>query len=818
MRFRILLLLVLFLACKQEEKATQNLLGYLPENPVLIIKINQLNNLKTELNNSLFLQQINKTEIYTSISEKINPLGQFELEDLSVIGFYEVGKNNLEFALASKDLNAINNVDEVANRKVETITYENKTITKITLENSTYYSTSINKVDLLASSQLLIENLIRSEVPVAVSQSLNTLYNASGEEKSASIFLNFKESRALTSSITNPKGPFSFENFGDWLALDISNQNNNLHFSGVAVANDSVKNFLNLFRGTIPGPESIASIAPRNVDGLVSFRIADFSIFSQNRKEYLDISKEQDTLLNTIDEIGIFTIANETTVALKSFGPNNLTEFLLNNSDKVSDYQGYDIRSLNQKDFLTNQLSPLVTGFSSNFYTLIENNFIFSENEELLKNVVANKNSGTTFSTSPGYLNAREFLPFESSLFFTSKKGGIPNFLSKYLAQDVITDLASTQTNDFIIAGQIGIDGEIFHSQLILNKVGVQRAAENVSPLLTVELDTDIAFNPQFVKNHRNNNYEIIVQDRDKNLYLIDAKGKILWKKQLDGLIRGKIHQVDLYRNGRLQMAFCTNNRFMVLDRNGEITKGIDKKYDGGNLNGLAVFDYENNRKYRMVVTQGRKVFMYDNDGKTVDAFSYKEAESPVIKPPKHFRIGGKDYLTFLLEDGKLKIRHRAGGDRIKVNRNIQFSDNDVYLYLNKFSVTDKKGVLHQVGTNGKLSATPYNLNENHGMFATSKSLALMNENILNIKGKKIELELGVYSKPKIFYLYDKIYVAVTDIQNQKIYLFDSQAESIPNFPVYGSSAIDLIDVDGDKKLELVAKDQENSIILYGIN
>ena len=165
-----------------------------------------------------------------------------------------------------------------------------------------------------------------------------------------------------------------------------------------------------------------------------------------------------------------------------------------------------------------------------------------------------------------------------------------------------------------------------------------------------------------------------------------------------------------------------------------------------------------------------------------------------------------------------LKIKHRAGGDRVKVNRTISFSNNEVFFYRNKFSVTDKKGVLHQVDTKGKLSATNFNLTENHGMFATSKSLALMDDNVLNIKGKKVELEFGVYSQPKIFYIDDKIYVTVTDLQNQKIYLFDSQAKTIPNFPVYGSSVIDLLDMDNDNKLELVSKDQENSIIVYTIN
>ena len=92
-----------------------------------------------------------------------------------------------------------------------------------------------------------------------------------------------------------------------------------------------------------------------------------------------------------------------------------------------------------------------------------------------------------------------------------------------------------------------------------------------------------------------------------------------------------------------------------------------------------------------------------------------------------------------------------------------------------------------------------------------------MNDNILKIRDKKIQLELGVYSKPTIFYLNDKIYVSVTDIQNQKIYLFDSQAESIPNFPIFGNSVIDMADINNNKKAELVFKDQENTIQVYKI-
>ena len=92
------------------------------------------------------------------------------------------------------------------------------------------------------------------------------------------------------------------------------------------------------------------------------------------------------------------------------------------------------------------------------------------------------------------------------------------------------------------------------------------------------------------------------------------------------------------------------------------------------------------------------------------------------------------------------------------------------------------------------------------------------NENILNIKSKRLELDLGNYSPVKIFYIKDKIYVSVTDLQAQKVLLFDSQAKPIENFPVYGNSAIELDNIDKDDSLKFITKGDTNSILLYEIN
>ena len=293
--------------------------------------------------------------------------------------------------------------------------------------------------------------------------------------------------------------------------------------------------------------------------------------------------------------------------------------------------------------------------------------------------------------------------------------------------------------------------------------------------------------------------------------------GKVLWKKQLDGILLGTVEQIDMYKNGRLQLVFATPNRVYVLDRNGKDVSPFPLKFKDDITQPLSVFDYDNKRDYRIMVIQGKSVLMYDKEGKTVNGFTYKNAEHMINTQPQHFRIGRKDYIVFV-QGNELEILDRVGKTRINVRNNISFSDNGIYLYDNKFTATTIKGDLIQIDENGKLNSLNLNLGEKHALASTSKTLVTMSDNILNIKSHKVELDFGVYTAPKIFYLKDKIYVSVTDLQTKKVYLFDSLGKPIDNFPVFGNSSIELDNIDNGKGLEFAVKGDSNSVLIYQIN
>lgn len=818
MRYKVLFAFLSFLAlaCTEEIKTVDSLLEQLPPNPAMVIKINNLTNLRSELKNNSVLAKVKALSPYRDLFGKLDLLDPVSTKATCLLALYEVGKDNYGFVMVVPGgIGDSFQGTEGSQRTVETLTYQDAKIVKYTLGGKELFHLSRGSQNVLGSSQMLMEHMVRTKSTNPVPPELEKLYRASAPDKSASFFVNMDRRPSLffPKETEGPKKPFS-----RWISLDFSANSDVLGLNGIAMAPDSTDNFVKLFKGTVPLTNKTAQYAPLATQAMVSFTFDDYGVFARNQNEYLDRIRPVDSLFNTVEEVGIIHWNDQKVVLLNSFGTESLYTFLDRGKTSAQDYQGSQIMGMADPDFLKEPFASLIGDFESRYCTVLENSFIFSTEREPLQTVISNYKASSTFVNSQVLLTAKASLANEASMLLIADGTGVDYFAQRLLAPQLWEAIEKTDLDQYVFASQLVSDSDFAHFNILASKIGKAQQQNTVSPLFTLELDTDLAMDPQFVKNHRTGQEEIVVQDRNNMLYLISNQGKVLWTKQLEGRIQGAIQQVDLYKNGKLQMAFCTNDRFRILDRNGEDVPPFKIDFKGGNLNPLAIFDYEGNKEYRFVVTQGKNVFMYDKRAQIVKGFSFTRAPSNIFGAPRHFRVDNKDFLVFRLEDHTLRILHRVGSDRIKVAEKIDFSNNGMYLYRDKISMTNKAGVLHQIDSKGKLTATNFNLNEDHGMYATANTLVLMDDNILSIKGKKVELELGVYSKPRIFYIYDKIYVAVTDIQNQMIHLYDSQAVPIPGFPVFGGSTIDLVDMDNDKKLEFVAKDRDNSLIVYKIN
>lgn len=818
MKFSVFVpLLFLLFSCSDKDNAVKPLLHYVPENAFLIVKIDNHEAFKTTIENNDFIADLAKSSTHETIHSKVKYLKYLSPKSESILALTETTDNHFEFLYVTNNTADLINLDSIQNKTVESIEFANSTFDKYTIDNLPFYSLITNEKVIISSSKLLLEQL-DGNIITSKSQTLQKLYDVTNKNKPATIFLNLDNSNSLLATITKENSKLQVSAFSGWISLDINDNQKNLNLSGISIANDSTWNYIDLLANTKPAANKTASFAPSKADAILSYTFDDYTVFAKNRELSSGIVSPVDPPMNSVEEIGIIYMNGEKAIVLNTYGAAGISEYLMSQKKESIEYQGQEILKLHKSDFLNNRFTPLIKNYEANFCVFLKNAFVFSDSQKTLKTIVSSYKNVATFNKSSVFKTLNKEIAKESSILFVSNSKNIEKIIKKDFTADFSNDLKKIKLSKYGFAAQTIADKNFYHTNIVIqeteNEIG---SATNAAHLFKVNLDADLATNPQFVTNHETGKKEILVQDQNNLLYLVSSKGKILWKKQLSSLVQGKISQVDLFKNGRLQLAFTTNNQFMILDRKGQEVKKFTTSYEGGNLNALAVFDYDRKKNYRFVVTQAEKTFMYDSKASIVTGFKYTKAEQPIIAAPKHLVIGNKDFLVFKLKDGTLKLLNRVGDVRVSVSEKIDFSENEVFKYKNKFALTDKKGVLHQIDLKGKISKTNFNLSNDHGMSTTDNTLVLMNDNVLTIKGKKIELELGVYTEPKIFYLDKKIYVSVSDLQNEKVYLFDSQGKLIKNFPLDGSSQADLGGMDKNKTLELLVKDSSNSLTVYKI-
>ncbi|MFX0558571.1 ribonuclease HII [Maribacter sp. CXY002] len=820
MRFKILLLfsIVLFFNCSTKNKKNDSLLDFVPKNSTLILKINDFESLASEIKENDLIDRIKKLPFSEELKQILKPLQYLTIETDGLFTLSLNKDNMVDFTFISNDSIMNLALDSIPNKTIETIIYNDIELKKFDVEGTVFYTSTIRNKEILSSSLILLKNIKDNQKNAFYNIPDKKIFRLKNVSKLAHVWLNLEKSDELLKLINDNSDTIQTPQYAHWLSLDISIENDGLYFNGVGITNDSVANYLGLFSKTKPLPYSTLTLTPDAADSYSSIGIHEFRQFAKNQNIYQQNKIASDSLLSAVEEIGLFTQGSEKLLLLKTYGTDQLFDYIKQIETNTTDYQGSEIVTLEENAYLSNSLNPILKDYIPKYATIIENTVLFATNLDALQSCIANIKNGTTFEKSPLYINSEDILAKESTSLSLSNYSAFKTNLADQGFSQLSKDLNAVKLENYLFGSQIVVDDGFFHTTYFIKNNSKTSNKTGVSSFFKLQLDTDILVDPQFVINHRTNKKEIVLQDQDNILYLISTNGKVLWKKQLESAIQGTIHQVDIYNNGKLQLAFTTNNRFYIVDRNGKEVQPFTFKFEGGNLNPLAVFDYEGKKNYRFVVTQNKKVFMYDAKGKIVSGFTYTNAESDILDAPQHFRIAQKDFLVFKLANGTLKILNRVGKDRIQVAEKIHFSENDVQVYNNQFTITSNEGILYHIDTNGKMQKIDLKLNPDHGLDATAKTLVIMNDNILSIRDKKVDLELGVYSKPTIFYLNDKIYISVTDIQNQKLYLFDSQAKSIPDFPIYGTSIIDMTDMDNDRKLEVVTQDQKNSIIVYQMN
>jgi len=790
----------LLFSCDNSPKKAGEISDYIPEGVSVVFKVEDMETLKSDINNSGFLSQLKNTKPYTFFSNK-NLFNHLHPSSKSLICISEIN-NASEVTFITRQEKELFDLDSIPNTVVENISYKKQSFQKATIDEQSVFTVIKDSIFIASSSQEIIKQLLEGETEKDLT--FNKIISLD----------NHQDFTAMV-PVNEILADQLLFNFASWAALDVTILPDALTASGVVLAQDSVPQLISVFKGLQPQHNDIAKVTPIEALSVASFTFNDFEIFQENLQTFRGIkgvNSEETLLFESITEVGKITLPQGNAIVLKSLDPDLTNDALQEYSTQKESFKNVMISDFSNPDIFTNHFITFTNKTSPNTVFKLDNFFVFSDNEEVTKKIITAYLNNNSLSNTSYYKEALSQLSDESSLMIIKLNGKYSGAISNLLKSD-IGEITFKKYPLAIL--QFSYDRNFAHINLVCKEAySKKQITGKVSQIKSIKLENEMLGDPVFFSNHRTGGKDIVVQDVSNKLYFISASGKTLWTKKLKSPILGNIHEVDILRNGKKQLAFATKNNVYILDRTGRNVDGYPVKFRDDITQPLSVFDYDNNRKYRFLITQGNEVFMIDGKGKRVKGFKFKKTKTDIVLPPQHIRMASKDFILIAEKSGKLKILNRIGNSRITISKTFDFSEIPISKEGKKFVIITKDNTKHSISQDAKVSSLKLNVTS-YWFTIKGKTKVTLDDNLMRINGKLVELPFGIYTAPKIFTVNRRTYISITETQENKVYLFDKLGELINGFPVFGTSTIDLGDANKNGKINFVTKGGKKEILLF---
>lgn len=313
----------------------------------------------------------------------------------------------------------------------------------------------------------------------------------------------------------------------------------------------------------------------------------------------------------------------------------------------------------------------------SRYATFYDGILVLSNTEDALTKVIYDNILNRTLANDLLYREFESTMPSSAGYYFYCVPSKILPLLEGLLKDDIVEGLERNKESlrklQAVGYQFVSSNDMLYNTLSVMYRPEIREEARAVWESL---LDTVAYSKPLFFTNHYTGGSEIFIQDLNNKLYLINSAGRILWKRPVDEAMKGSARVVDYYNNGKLQILFATEHYLHLLDRNGNYVERYPVQLRSPATNGLALFDYENNKDYRLFICgRDHKVYAYDKTGSTVKGWNQFKTTGRVASELEFFRVSGKDYLV-VNDDNNMYILNRRGEVRVGMKEQVARSLN----------------------------------------------------------------------------------------------------------------------------------------------
>lgn len=765
---------------------------------------------------------------------------------------------------------------------------EERTYEEVSLfeEKEGDYAFAVNERTLiLSSSPILVEDALRHMKrgdAISKREGFQRVERTTSSDVDANLFVHYPVAeRLLSKSLRESVGEILAEKgkWAQWSGLDLLLRPRSLLLTGFTESGPENPGYLSSFKGQEPRAVRIPEVLPSRTAYFQVLGWSDLQTYLERYENYLQEKNEaygreqalkriSDSCRCDVEKKATGWIAQEMGAAYLEPGEEDPPEdhaliavrtfdrkAALRGLKEISGIEGEEgsetLPGFEEKELYrasTDGLYRTLFGkafprLENPYFLVLEEYVLLAERKAVLREFLRDRELGRTLARDVDYDSFSDELSQRSNLLIYSNIGRSPHLYSSLLRENG-TEWVEENVDLLREFQALGVQFSVrpdgrFYSNVHLEYDPVYK--KETASLWESQLDTSIRSRPYLVRNHYTDGLEAFVQDVDDRVYLVSNTGEVLWKKQLEGPIMSEVRQIDVYRNGKLQLLFNTRQKVHLLDRKGRYVDGFPIELSEPATAPMALFDYAGNKIYRLLVPcADNKLHMYDKHGSVVEGWDFEGTEERMIRPPQHIRIEQKDYILITDSSGAIHLLDRRGNIRYEVDERIAPSEHTPLVVNENKSIgaselvyTDTTGAVVKLRFEGKRSRFHLKEEMEEPYFFTHKDLESdgKKESIL-LEGNELavfntdEEQRFAYSfdstlvdPPLYFHSPEEMgMVGVLDRKSKEAYLFDRTGALKDGMPLFGSTLFSVGDINRDGYLELVIGSEEGDLYCYSLN
>lgn len=520
----------------------------------------------------------------------------------------------------------------------------------------------------------------------------------------ANLFINYQKLPLLLNVFTKAEYQQLFgylKGFANWSMLNVQLNKDQIGLSGITYTDDSVFQFLDLFKNQTPKQLQLQQFMPHNTSFALQMGFSDYLKFNSELTEYLVIHQKAeaytafaDSLENRYDiditqKVLGYIDGEASLVMTEPSGSNyqqNLAAFIRfkdptsmgialkeyvramdkkGEADSVSFFhENIEIERIKLDNFLKLYYGEIMENIHSPYYVQLNDVFVFANDINTLKYIIDEYKAGKTLANDERYKTYEPTLARNNnvSVFISpSKNFLLPNgFVTDTFFSILNTNQAEFKKFEFFNIQFANTNNKAFYTQV---QYKFNTLSTNETQFMWAsKLDTTFDIAPQVVYNTELKQQVIFVQDVNNTLYCLSNSGNLIWRSKLNGKLLGNFMPIDVQQNGSLCYLFSTDKQANLIDAKGVSLYNFPVRYPGKALFPPTLTDFYNDSSYQFFVPlENNRIVAYSINGKPVAGWMPKVLDAKVNTPIELFKQGQKHLVYATDIAGNLCIFDHKG-------------------------------------------------------------------------------------------------------------------------------------------------------------